>query len=81
MEQHDSQRDDCTVRLLEMTVDNLLSQAGLEQGHGLQFWRDCKLYGVDEAVQYLARNLQPEQAELIVPVISTAAEIKAKVLA
>ncbi len=57
LEQHDRNQSDSTIRLLEMTVDNVVP----ETGYSVQFWQDVKLYGVDEAILYLKDTVTDKQ--------------------
>lgn len=57
LEKHDKDHNDSLVRLIEMKVDAF----NLESGYRLQFWRDVKLYGVDEALSYVADLAPPVQ--------------------
>lgn len=50
LQAHDQRTGDCAVRELEMAVDT----ACTVQGYQMQFFRDAALYGVDEAITYLA---------------------------
>jgi hypothetical protein len=54
---HDNAKSDSTIRLLEMTVDSVVP----EMGYSIQFWRDVRLYGVDEAIMYLKDHVSTDQ--------------------
>lgn len=57
LEEYDRINDSCLVRLLEMKVDAIVPQAG----YSVQFWKDVRLYGVDEAIRYLQDVVNEEQ--------------------
>lgn len=57
LEKYDVENNDSFIRLLEMNVDSVVPQLG----YSVQFWRDVKLYGVDEAIAYLKEVINEEQ--------------------
>lgn len=58
LENHDREKDDSTIRQLEMSVDSVAPSIE----HSLQFWKDVRLYGVDEAILYLEYNMYEKQS-------------------
>lgn len=50
LREYDLANDQSNIRLIEMLVDKVTSEAGIR----IQFWRDAELYGFDEAISYLA---------------------------
>lgn len=60
LDRHDLEHDDCVVRQLEMEVDAAITSPG----YAVQFWRDVRLYGMDEAILYV-RNGNHGNADAI----------------
>lgn len=52
IERLDQQKGESNVRELEMIVDSITLAAG-EQPYTMQFFQDCRVYGVKEARLYL----------------------------
>ena len=57
LEAYDKVNDSYLIRLLEMKVDAIVPQTG----YSLQFWKDVRLYGVDEAIRYLKDVVNEKQ--------------------
>lgn len=51
------EEESCLVRSMEMTLDSIVQQPGINQAIGIQFWEDVRLYGLEEAMVYLRQNL------------------------
>lgn len=52
LEKYDAENDASIIRELEMSVDSVIRDIE----YSVQFWKDVRLYGVEEAILYLENN-------------------------
>ena len=52
LEKYDAENDASIIRELEMSVDSVIRDID----YSVQFWKDVRLYGVEEAILYLENN-------------------------
>jgi hypothetical protein len=61
-------RSSAMVRELEMQVDSITCHLH-HQPYSLQFFNDCRLYGIDEAYLYLWRFAHKNEGETLAPIL------------